>query len=55
MDSWAPDLAEVLGQLAARLPGLVKVARTLADLGGSEAIHPRHLAEALQYRTWPLD
>jgi magnesium chelatase family protein len=29
---------------------LLKLARTIADLAGSSAIHPVHLAEALQYR-----
>jgi magnesium chelatase family protein len=29
---------------------LLRVARTIADLGGSESVERCHLAEALQYR-----
>jgi magnesium chelatase family protein len=32
----------------------IKVARTIADLGGSETIEPSHMLEALQYRSREL-
>ncbi len=54
LDSSAQRLADAaferLGLSARALSRLLKVARTIADLGGQERIAAAHLAEALQYR-----
>jgi magnesium chelatase family protein len=46
--------AETLGFSARGSTSLLKVARTLADLAGSESVRASHLAESVQYRGSPL-
>ena len=54
-DTLMKNAYERMGLTARSYDRILRVARTIADLDGEAELLPKHIAEAIQYRTFTLE